>query len=177
MDNPCFFNLWTTIQLRYLLFASVVHVTGEVRRWIKQLLLERLKSSGIQTCTYMRDYFINFDHFTHILFVLIHLHLKSSFLNDLLYAIHKVSPSFVLCLSFFLTSLQLPLSDTAKTHTGKSRKIMFSLCYQYPSWEFAPRIESMSTVGHMLGKHAQGLSELFVHLKKLFSCTKSNICS
>lgn len=93
----------------------------------------------------------------------------------------KISSSFLLHPSFFLSLFQLPLSSIAKMDTVFQVNLVGSGFYfvTHTLWvDFAARIDRAAPRTTHLGNHVLWFSELFVHLKNnSLSYTKdSNIC-
>ena len=128
----------------------------EFRKMNKTVVIREIKIQWVQTFTYMIDYLINFNHFTHIPLVLIYLHLQ--------FLIFKWVPlchmaTFPLPLfsvpAFFKNSVPASsLWHCQNTHSppGKSGRIRFRFVTHTLCEDFAAGIEINRTVGQIFRK-------------------------
>lgn len=148
------FNL--QLQFRYLLFASTVHVTVRLERWINQLLLERLKFSGVRS---MLDHLISFSRFLHIPLVLVCLHLQFLVFKwvPLCHMATFPLPLFSVSAFFFNLLKSVPASSLwhcqkARSSPGKSVRIVFHFVNNTLCEDFAAGVEINRTVGQIFRK-------------------------
>lgn len=142
----------------------------EFRKMNKTVVIREIKIQWVQTFTYMIDYLINFNHFTHIPLVLIYLHLQ--FLIFKWVPLRHMATFLFLCsLSqlFLKTLFQLHLFGIAKIHTvlqvnlAGSGSTLLQICFVRI---LLLELKSTGQWAKYLGNHVQQLLELFVHLKK-----------
>lgn len=142
----------------------------EFRKMNKTVVIREIKIQWVQTFTYMIDYLINFNHFTHIPLVLIYLHLQFLIFKWVPLC-HMATFLFLCSLSqlFLKTLFQLHLFGIAKIHTvlqvnlaGSGSTVTNMLCE-----DFAAGIEINRTVGQIFRKSCATTLRTICSFKKI----------